>query len=66
MAHHAIYDYDSWLAQQVSENGSAKPGAQSIDFTRLSVWQYADREDLLFWTMITVTGNYTYPEQTPC
>jgi hypothetical protein len=49
----------------MSEKGSAKPHANSIDFTSRTSCQYAGREGLLSWTMITVTGNYTYPEQTP-
>ena len=62
---YANYNYISWLANQVSEKGSAKPHAKSIDFTSRTSCQYAGREGLLSWTMITVTGNYTYPEQTP-
>src|SRR6516165_5956552 len=41
------------------------PRTKSVDFTRRTVWPYAGREGLLFWTLITVTDYYTYPEQTP-
>ena len=65
MSRYANYNYISWLAYQVSENGSAKPHVKSVDFTSRTPCQDADREGLLSWAMITVTGNYTYPEQTP-
>src|SRR2546421_8178018 len=65
LASYANYNYALWWAASVSEKGPAKARAQSIDFPSQMSSRYADRESLLSWTMITVTGNYTYPEQTP-
>src|SRR5215831_17663256 len=53
------------LAKQVSENGSAKPRAKSVEFTRRTVWPYAGQEGLLFWTIVAMTGFRTHPEHTP-
>jgi hypothetical protein len=45
---YANYNYISWLANQMSEKGSAKPHANSIDFTSRTSCQYAGREGLVF------------------
>jgi hypothetical protein len=63
--YYAYYDYSPWFAKQVSENGSAKPHAKPIEFTRLTVWQYAGREGLLYWTIVAMTGFRTHPEHSP-
>jgi len=60
------YNYSLQLTGQVSEKGTGKLFAKSFDFPSQTACRYAGREGLLSWTMITVTGNYTYPEQTPC
>src|SRR5439155_9117104 len=36
-----------------------------IDFTSLTRSVFTCSKRLPFWTFIAVTGNYTYPEQTP-
>jgi hypothetical protein len=48
----------------VSENGSAKLHAKSVDFTRLTVWQYTGRKGFLFWTIVAMTGFRTLMPRT--
>jgi hypothetical protein len=59
------YNYSLRLAGQVSEKGAGKQFAKPLDLPNRTACRYAGREGLLYWTMITVTGNYMYPEQTP-
>ena len=65
MLYCANYNYSPRLAGQVSEKGPGKLFAKSFDLPIRTACRHAGREGLLFWTMITVTGNYTYPEHTP-
>ena len=65
MSCYANYNYISWLSDQVSEKGSAKPHAKSVDFPSRTACQYAGREGLLSWTIVAMTGFRTHPEHTP-
>ena len=49
----------------MSENGPTQLHTQCIDFTSPSLCHYADRESLLFWTIVAMTGFRTHPEHTP-